>query len=271
VAMEITAQKDSDKQLRHAHGEIVRAKEMAEQANRTKSEFLANVSHELRTPLNAIIGFSEMMSTHVFGPIGSERYEGYVRDIHHSAIYLLDLIGDILDMAKIEAGKRELEREPIDLGVEIRDTVRMFEQRVAQDGIALTVHVPEGLPPALADRRAIRQILINLVGNAVKFTPRGRAVTVGAQRAPEGLALVVRDEGVGIPADKIDRLGTPFFQVNDYASRTKPGSGLGLAVTKSLVELHDGRLTIESQLGFGTTVTATLPIAAGASAATTAA
>ena len=271
VAMEITAQKDAEKRLRHAHGEIIRAKEMAEQANRTKSEFLANVSHELRTPLNAIIGFSEMMSTRVFGPIGSERYEGYVHDIHHSALYLLDLIGDILDMAKIEAGKRELEREQIDMGAEIRETVRMFEQRVAQDGITLATRVPDSLPPAFADRRAIRQILINLVGNAVKFTPRGRAVTVSVQRTSDGLALIVRDEGVGIPADKIERLGTPFFQVNDYASRSKPGSGLGLAVTKSLVELHGGRLTIESQLGFGTTVTATLPVPGGMTAATSAA
>jgi two-component system cell cycle sensor histidine kinase PleC len=211
-----------------------------------------------------------MMSTQMFGPVGSERYEGYVRDIHHSALYLLDLIGDILDMAKIEAGKRELEREPIDLGAEIRDTVRMFEQRVAQEGIVLAVRVPDGLPTAHADRRAIRQILINLVGNAVKFTPRGRSVMVGAQKAPEGLALIVKDEGVGIPADKIERLGTPFFQVNDYASRTKPGSGLGLAVTKSLVELHGGRLKIESQLGFGTTVTVTLPLVGGAAVTTAA-
>jgi PAS domain S-box-containing protein len=271
VAMEITAQKDAEKQLRHAHSEIIRAKEMAEQANRTKSEFLANVSHELRTPLNAIIGFSEMMSTRVFGPVGSERYEGYVNDIHHSALYLLDLIGDILDMAKIEAGKRELELEQIDMSVEIRETVRMFDQRVTQDGIVLETRVPDNLPPAVADRRAIRQILINLVGNAVKFTPRGRAVTISVQRASESLALIVKDEGVGIPADKIERLGTPFFQVNDYASRSKPGSGLGLAVTKALVELHGGRLTIESQLGFGTTVTATLPMSGGVAAATSAA
>ncbi|MBL8834618.1 MAG: PAS domain-containing protein [Alphaproteobacteria bacterium] len=259
VSMDITAQKTAEKQLRNAHGEIVRAKETAEQASVAKSEFLANVSHELRTPLNAIIGFSEIMSAAMYGPIGSERYLGYVRDINHSALYLLDLINDILDMAKIEAGKRELALEAVDIAAEIGDTVRMFGQRVGQEGVNLVAELPPWPSVLQADRRAIRQILINIVGNAVKFTPRGRSVYVTLRRSSTTLDIVVRDEGAGIPADQIEKLGTPFFQVNDYTARSKPGSGLGLALTKSLVSLHGGTMSIESQLGQGTTVVIAIP------------
>lgn len=268
VSMDITAQKAAEKQLRRAHGEIVQAKETAEQASVAKSEFLANVSHELRTPLNAIIGFSEIMTAAMYGPIGSERYAGYVRDINHSALYLLDLINDILDMAKIEAGKRELVPEAVDIAAEIDDTVRMFAQRVAQEGVKLIPQLPAWPSVLQADRRAIRQILINVVGNAVKFTPRGRSVYVTLQRSETALDIVVRDEGSGIPADQLSKLGTPFFQVNDYTARSKPGSGLGLALTKSLIDLHGGTLSIESQLGQGTTVVISIPFGPAGARAT---
>jgi PAS domain S-box-containing protein len=259
VSMEITDRKAAEQQAMRAQAALLEAKEGAERANRAKSAFLANMSHELRTPLNAVIGFSEVMMREVFGPLGLPRYRDYARDIHRSGTHLLDLINDILDMAKIEVGKRELQLEPVDLKTEIIETMRLIQWRVGEGSIGLVTELDEAPPTFRVDRRAVRQILLNLVGNAVKFTPAGGTVTVACRRRPGGLALVVTDTGVGIAPEHVAQLGTPFFQAHSVGIAGKEGTGLGLALTKSLVEMHGGRLQIESRLGVGTTVTAVFP------------
>jgi two-component system cell cycle sensor histidine kinase PleC len=218
------------------------------------------MSHELRTPLNAVIGFSEVMMREVFGPIGLPRYKDYARDIHRSGTHLLDLINDILDMAKIEVGKRELQLEAIDLKTEILETMRLIQWRVGEGSVGLVTELDAAPPTFRVDRRAVRQILLNLVGNAVKFTPAGGTVTVACRPHAGGLALVVADTGCGIAPEHLAQLGTPFFQAHSVNIAGKEGTGLGLALTKSLVEMHGGRLVIESTLGAGTTVTALFPV-----------
>jgi PAS domain S-box-containing protein len=260
VAMEITDRKAAEEQVMRAQAALLEAKEGAERANRAKSAFLANMSHELRTPLNAVIGFSEVMMREVFGPLGLPRYKDYARDIHRSGTHLLDLINDILDMAKIEVGKRELQLEAIDLKTEILETMRLIQWRVGEGSVGLVTELDDAPPTFRVDRRAVRQILLNLVGNAVKFTPAGGTVTVACRADPGGLALVVADTGCGIAPEHLAQLGTPFFQAHSVNIAGKEGTGLGLALTKSLVEMHGGRLVIESTLGAGTTVTALFPI-----------
>ncbi|TGY89961.1 PAS domain-containing sensor histidine kinase [Marinicauda algicola] len=230
----------------------------AEQANRSKSEFLANMSHELRTPLNAINGFSEMMMKEIFGPLGHARYSEYAVDIYNSGQHLLSLINDILDMSKIEAGKMILSAEPVLPGELIEQCLRLVGARAAEKSITVAME-GEDLPEIEADPRAIKQVLLNLLSNAVKFTPEGGRVVVRGFNAVDGIVLQVADTGIGIPEEDLPRLGRPFEQIEAHHSRKHEGSGLGLALSKSLVELHGGTLRIDSVLGKGTTVSFTLP------------
>lgn len=241
----------------------------AESANRSKSEFLANMSHELRTPLNAINGFSEILTAEMFGPLGDRRYKEYSQDILNSGQHLLAVINDILDMSKIEAGKMNLKREPIHIQDVVEDAIRLMRNRAESVGLTLLVKLND-LPEADADYRAIKQILLNLLSNAIKFTPRGGKVTVSASlmedsafsglTAEHRVRICVTDTGIGIAKDDLLRLAQPFEQIESQLSKSQPGTGLGLALTKSLVELHDGTLTMDSQPGQGTTVSFTLPL-----------
>ncbi|WP_417498041.1 PAS domain-containing sensor histidine kinase [Maricaulis sp.] len=231
----------------------------AEEANRSKSEFLANMSHELRTPLNAINGFSEIMLREMFGPIGDQRYVGYMKDILGSGQHLLELINDILDMSKIEAGKMQLQTEPTDAGDLVDQCVRIVRGRAEEKQLRLHADVSD-LPEIEVDPRAFKQVMINLVSNAVKFTPEGGRVTIRGFMSGLGVAFQVSDTGIGIAADDLPRLGRPFEQIESQHSKSHQGSGLGLALSKSLIELHGGSLSIDSRLGEGTTVSFVLPV-----------
>jgi two-component system cell cycle sensor histidine kinase PleC len=232
-------------------------RQKAEEASRAKSTFLANMSHELRTPLNAVIGFSEIMAKELFGPIGNEQYKQYSSDIYDSGNHLLDLINDILDMAKIEANKFTLTPRPLDPEVAIDQAVRLTKRRAEDKGLSIVVDAQE-LPEIEADHRAVKQILLNLLSNAVKFTDEG-AIMVHARGTPQGLTLRVIDTGCGIPPEHLPRLARPFEQVEQELTRNNSGTGLGLALTKSLTEMHGGKLSIQSEVGRGTIVTVQLP------------
>ena len=240
--------RQNEQQLEELARKYEAEKLRAESANRAKSEFLANMSHELRTPLNAINGFSEIMATEMYGPVGDPRYREYARDIHNSGQHLLALINDILDMSKIEAGKMHLRIEPIALEDVAEDAVRLVRNRAEAVGVAVEIDFPE-LPDVEADYRAIKQVLLNLLSTAIKYTPRDGRITV-----------FVRDTGIGIPKEDLARLAKPFEQVESHLARTTSGTGLGLALTKSLVEMHNGVLTLESEPGEGTTVSFVLPV-----------
>ena len=246
----------------------------AEGANRAKSEFLANMSHELRTPLNAINGFSEIMVGEMFGALGDKRYKEYSQDILSSGQHLLALINDILDMSKIEAGKMNLSFEPLHLEDVVEDAVRLVRGRAEASGLALEVKLPD-LPEIEADYRAVKQVILNILSNALKFTPHGGRVTLTAELRHDPLGdrvrVSVHDTGIGISPEDLARLAQPFEQIESQHSKTQQGTGLGLALTKSLVEMHEGALELASQSGKGTTVSFTLPVrhaaAAGACAA----
>ena len=231
-----------------------------EQADRAKSDFLGRMSHELRTPLNAIIGFSEVMTHGVFGPLGSPRYREYAEDIHRSGVFLHDLISDMLDMVKIEAGHRPLHPEAFAFAAELEETLRMIQPRA--DKAEVTVTLDDATAPALltADRRAFKQIVLNLIGNAVKFTPAGGAVTIRLASAGDAAVLQVVDTGFGMSPVHLAKLGTPFFRAEDNPNAASvEGTGLGVALTKSLVEMHGWRLDYISELDHGTTATVTMP------------
>ncbi len=231
----------------------------AEEANRSKSEFLANMSHELRTPLNAINGFSEIMLREMFGPLGDERYKGYTKDILDSGQHLLELINDILDMSKIEAGKMTLQTEPTDAGELVEQCLRIVRGRAEEKQLQLHADVSD-LPEIELDPRAFKQVMINLVSNAVKFTPEGGRVTIRGFLSGPGVAFQVTDTGIGISTEDLPRLGRPFEQIESQHAKSYQGSGLGLALSKSLIDLHGGSLAIDSKLGEGTTVSFVLPI-----------
>jgi two-component system, cell cycle sensor histidine kinase PleC len=235
-----------------------REKTRAEEANRSKSEFLANMSHELRTPLNAIIGFSEVMVQQFFGPMGSDKYVDYARDINKSGQYLLDVISDILDMSKIEAGRLQLEIKPCNVPAIIDESLRIVAPRAQEGKVEVMVKVPKMLDLE-GDKRALKQVFINLLANAVKFTPEGGRVSVTAKKQEQRIVIIIADSGIGIPPRDLEKLGRPFEQVENQFTKTKSGSGLGLAISKSLVELHGGTLSIESEERQGTTVTVVLP------------
>ncbi|MDE3115244.1 MAG: PAS domain S-box protein [Pseudomonadota bacterium] len=235
------------------------ALDQARAANTAKSAFLANMSHELRTPLNAIIGFADVMRQKMFGPLGTARYDEYARLIYDSGQLLLELISDMLDMAKIEAGKLTLAFEEIDLDAVAADCLRLLQERAARQQITLQSERPEGRIAITADRRAIKQILLNLLSNAVKFTLPGGTVTLTVRESAERVIVRVEDNGIGIPADAMPRLGRPFEQVHTNPELTNGGTGLGLALVRALVTRHGGSFRIDSEEGMGTAVTIELP------------
>jgi PAS domain S-box-containing protein len=236
----------------------------AEAANRAKSNFLANMSHELRTPLNAIIGFAEMMKLGILGD--PDRYRSYASDIHESGMHLLDIIDDILDMARIEAGKIELQEKGLRLQQTADQVVKMMNEQVAQAGLSLVCEIEPDLPVVRADERIVRQILLNLLSNSSKFTPAGGTITLGIRREVSGgVEIWVSDTGIGIAPADIPKLMKPFTQLGDASKGGRRGTGLGLTLVRSLVELHGGSVTIQSVLDRGTTVTVLLPAARVAS------
>jgi signal transduction histidine kinase len=234
------------------------AKMGAETANRAKSEFLANMSHELRTPLNAILGFSEVIKKGMFGPL-SARYCSYGGDIHESGTHLLNLINEILDLSKLEAGHFELHEENVDIANVIQTSRRLVEPLAEKGKVQLSEAAENNLPMIRADERRIRQVLINILSNAVKFTPEGGQVRVQSSLRSDGLIIAISDTGIGIAPGEIPKAMEPFGQIDSKISRKYEGTGLGLPLAKRLVELHGGTLTVESALGVGTTVTIVLP------------
>jgi len=247
----------SEDRIKRQARDVEEARLRAEEASKAKSAFLANMSHELRTPLTHIIGFSEIMGKELFGPIANDQYRQYANDIHSSGNHLLDLINDILDMAKIEAGKVQLSPRPLDPMEAIETAVRLTRRRADEKGLQIIVDA-ENLPEIEADHRAVKQMLINLLSNAIKFTDQG-AVMVRGRTHRDGVMLRVADTGCGIAPEQLPRLAKPFEQVETELSRNHSGTGLGLALTKSLAEMHGGELKIESDVGKGTIVSIYLP------------
>ncbi len=247
---------------RRAEQRLSEALRTAEIANHSKSQFLANMSHELRTPLNAIIGFSEMIREEMFGPVGVPEYADYIRDIHSSGRHLLELINDILDISKIEAGQFEIDESWVDLPAIAHWSKELMRHRADEGGVKIVLEGLDDLPEIFADERGLKQILLNLMSNATKFTPQGGTVTVTAGLDTAGnLNIMVADTGIGIEPHLIARVLEPFGQVEGPMTRNFGGTGLGLPITKSLAELHDGSLTLESEPGKGTCVTIMLPAA----------
>ncbi len=252
VSLDITDRK-------HAELAVVAAKEVAELANHSKTEFLANMSHELRTPLNAIIGFSQLMADEVLGPLGNVKYTGYARDICNSAEHLLGIINDILDVSKLEAGKLELEEEIVDLGQIVRNLLHFVADRAGALDVAIDTEIAPDLPRLRADSRKLKQILLNLVTNALKFSHPSDRVTLRADAANGAITIQVIDRGIGMEEAEVATAVTRFGQVASTWNRKHAGTGLGLPLAIGLVELHGGRLEIKSRKGEGTIVTVTLP------------
>ena len=260
---DITEFKQREEALRKAEAAAKEALEAAEFANRAKSEFLANMSHELRTPLNAINGFSEVILKEMFGPLTPARYVDYIKDIHDSGTHLYGLINDVLDVSKAEVGKLELNLSAINIRSVITRCVRLVADRAEHGGLEITIEAPEDLPKFRADERKLMQIVLNLLSNAVKFTSEGGAVTVTAVVEDTGdLMISVEDTGIGIAPEDIETVMAPFGQVDSTLARRFEGTGLGMSLSKSLVELHGGSLLIESKVDVGTKVTIRLPVLA---------
>ncbi len=251
-------------ELSVANANYLAEKDRAEAANKAKSEFLANMSHELRTPLNAILGFSEILLNGMFGPVGSPKYSEYAKDIHESGKHLLNVINDILDMSKIEAGHMKIHCESIDLAPLIEESLRLTSIPAEEKSIIVTQRLSPDLR-MVGDRRAMKQILLNLLSNAVKFTNEGGRIELRARETAKGLRLTIADTGIGIPKAALGKIGQPFEQVQSQYAKSKGGSGLGLAISRSLVTLHGGSMRIRSRMKHGTVVALTIPGGAGAS------
>jgi two-component system cell cycle sensor histidine kinase PleC len=233
-------------------------KDRAEAANKAKSEFLANMSHELRTPLNAILGFSEILVNGMFGPLGSGKYSEYAKDIHDSGKHLLNVINDILDMSKIEAGHMRIQCETVDLTPLIDESLRLTSVAAEEKSISIHQKMTDALEIA-GDRRALKQVLLNILSNAVKFTDQGGNIELRAKRLQNGLVLTIADTGIGIPKASLSKIGQPFEQVQSQYAKSKGGSGLGLAISRSLIALHGGTMRIRSKVGEGTVVSLHIP------------
>ncbi len=235
------------------------ARDDALAASRPKSQFLAGMSHELRTPLNAIIGFSEVMQLELNGPIHGA-YRDYAVIIHESGHHLLGIINDVLDVAKIEAGRMELHEEIVDAAEIVAEAVRVLSDKACRAGVTVKTALPSGLPPILADKGKIRQILLNLIGNSIKFTRKDGTITISARVSSIGkFIFAVADTGVGIPENELESVMEAFVQSGDALTRNQHGSGLGLPLCKALTEMHSGCLLLESEVGKGTCVTISLP------------
>ncbi len=232
----------------------------AERANRAKSEFLATMSHEFRTPLNAILGFSELMCAQYFGELGSDNYNEYANDIHRSGKHMLALVNDVLDISAIEAGKREIDREKIDVESLLQNCFRSVETAANNNDVGLSLDVSDTLPILHADKRSITQVVLNLLSNAIKFTDQGGTIRIWATGSEQEIRIGVRDTGIGIPADKLPSITEPFSQSHTDPHKYQDGTGLGLSIVEALVASHEGKLSIESEVGEGTTVMVTLPI-----------
>jgi len=267
TVQDITARDEARRQLecqgrmleKSAH-DLAQARDAAIEASHAKSAFLASMSHELRTPLNAIIGFSEMMTTAQLGPI-PDRYKDYAHDIHNSGLHLLELINQILDLSKIEAGRMELNEAAFSPREVLESCIRLLRERAEKAGVALDLHIPSNRTQLWADELKFRQIVLNLLANAVKFTPAGGTVRLGADFEPGGFLVEVRDTGAGMSPSDIPAALEPFRQVGDDTLLKQQGTGLGLPLAKALAELHGGTLTLESGLREGTTVTVLFPVA----------
>lgn len=250
------ARMDAERAAELAHAAMVEA----QAANRAKTEFLANMSHELRSPLNAVIGFSQVMMDGLFGPLGSQKYDTYVRDIYASGNHLLSVINDILDLAKIEAGKIELDEQAVDVQEAARFCMSVIRERSEARKIRLLTEMPDNAPDLLADEQKLKQMLINLLSNAVKFTLDGGEVKLSVGVGPNGsFVFTVADTGIGMSEDDLERVMEPFTQVDSGLNRKYEGTGLGLSITRSFMELHGGLLKLESRIDVGTTAMLVFP------------
>ena len=248
----------SDRKAQEA--ELTRTRDEAESASRAKTQFLANMSHELRTPLNAVIGFSEILNRELFGALGEARYRDYARLIHESGEHLLNVVNDILDMSKIEAGKFKIVKEPFEVASLVKSCCDLMRHTAEQRSLSLIVDVAPGIPELPADKRACKQMLLNVISNAIKFTDPGGWVRVSARVEGESVELAVADNGIGIAEANLPKLGNPFVQANNSYDRSYDGAGLGLSVVKGLARLHGGQLELASTLGQGTTAAILLPL-----------
>jgi len=247
-------------EIKASERRLIEARSQAEAANRAKGDFLANMSHELRTPLNAIIGFSEVISNELFGPINNEKYLEYIRDIHTSSLHLLSIINDVLDMSKIEAGKVELSKEVVQIQSVIGEVMRMVHERARSRDIELTALLPDEDVEIWADERSMKQIFLNLLSNAIKFSKDGGQIYVRiVADQPDVAVLEIEDHGIGMSEEEQERALQPFGQAKPATTRNYGGTGLGLPITKGLVEAHGGTLTIDSRAGDGTSVRIVLP------------
>jgi two-component system cell cycle sensor histidine kinase PleC len=271
LAARYAAQKRAEAELRVLNATLEtrveeRTVELAN-ANRAKSMFLANMSHELRTPLNAIIGFGEMMHREIMGPLGIPAYKEYAQHIHESGMHLLSLVEEMLDLAKVEAGKLQIECVPTDPGTLFAESLMMLRSTAEAAKVDIIVEGnPAHWPVLEGDPVKLKQVFVNLIGNAVKFTPAGGRVTISSETDEAALRICVQDTGIGIRAEDIPLVVQPFYRVNSVLDAKHQGAGLGLPFAKSVVELHGGTLTIESKLGSGTTVSVSLPLARRADA-----